>query len=108
MANSPDKSVPSGYARAAAAIREALAPDPDMTVDRWADAHMIIPKKVGGPEPGHYRTDRTPYAREVMRCLSPQDPHRRVVVMGASQLLKTQVALKDVYKRQVNKCNRRP
>jgi len=93
MANSPDKSVPSGYARAAAAIREALAPDPDMTVDRWADAHMIIPKKVGGPEPGHYRTDRTPYAREVMRCLSPQDPHRRVVVMGASQLLKTQVAL---------------
>jgi phage terminase large subunit GpA-like protein len=54
---------------------------------------MVIPKKAGGPEPGSYRTDRTPYAREVMRALSPQDPHRRVVVMGASQLLKTQVAL---------------
>ena len=47
----------------------------------------------GAAEHGKYHTSRTPYAREVMRCLSPAHPCRRVVVMGASQMLKTQVAL---------------
>lgn len=85
--------VADGYAGWMAAFCEGLRPDPDMTVDAWADAYMYIPKSVGGPEPGNYRTDRTPYAREVMRALSPASPYRRVVVMGASQMLKTQVAL---------------
>ncbi len=70
-----------------------IEPDPDLWIDEWADANMIIPKKSGSAEPGPYRTDRTPYAREVMRCLSPLHPCRRVVVMGASQLMKTQVGL---------------
>ena len=70
-----------------------LEPDPDLWVDEWADRYMIIPKKSGASEPGPYRTDRTPYAREVMRCLSPLHPSRRVIVKGASQLLKTQVGL---------------
>ncbi len=70
-----------------------LEPDPDLWVDEWADRYMIIPKKSGASEPGPYRTDRTPYAREVMRCLSPSHPCRRVIVKGASQLLKTQVGL---------------
>lgn len=70
-----------------------IEPDPDMWIDEWADAHMVIPKKSGAAHPGPYRTDRTPYAREVMRCLSPLHPCRRVVVMGASQLMKTQVGL---------------
>ena len=69
-----------------------LMPDPVLWVDEWADEHMRIPAG-NGAEPGPYRTSRTPYAREVMRCLSPAHPCRRVVVMGASQLLKTQVAL---------------
>ncbi len=85
--------VPSGHDAAVAAILAGLEPDPNLAVDEWADAHMVIPKSVGGPEPGRYRTDRTPYAREVMRALSPSSPYRRVVVMGASQMLKTQVAL---------------
>lgn len=70
-----------------------IEPDPDMWIDEWADTHMVIPKKSGAAHPGPYRTDRTPYAREVMRCLSPLHPCRRVVVMGASQLMKTQVGL---------------
>ncbi|MDF5937632.1 phage terminase large subunit family protein [Pseudomonas aeruginosa] len=47
----------------------------------------------GAAEPGKYHTDRTPYAREPMRCLSPLFPAKRVVTMVASQLMKTQVAL---------------
>lgn len=70
-----------------------IEPDPDMWIDEWADAHMVIPKKSGAAHPGPYRTDSTPYAREVMRCLSPLHPCRRVVVMGASQLMKTQVGI---------------
>ena len=85
--------VADGYSGWMTAFCEGLRPDPDLTVDKWADTYMVIPKSVGGPEPGNYRTARTPYARDVMRALSPQDPHRRVVVMGASQMLKTQVAL---------------
>ena len=69
-----------------------LAPDPELWIDEWADEYQRIPAG-NGPEPGKYRTDRTPFAREPMRCLSPAHPCRRVVAMAASQLLKTQVAL---------------
>lgn len=54
---------------------------------------MVIPADSGAAEPGRYRVSRTPYAREVMRALSPEHPARKVVIKGASQLLKTQVAL---------------
>ena len=70
-----------------------IEPDPNLWIDEWADAHMVIPKKSGAAEPGPYRTDRTPYASEVMRCLSPSHPSRRVVVKGASQLMKTQIGI---------------
>jgi len=69
-----------------------LMPDPAMWVDQWSDEYMRIPRG-NGAEPGKYRTDRTPYAREVMRCLSPEHPAKRVVAMVASQMLKTQVGL---------------
>lgn len=70
-----------------------LQPDPDLWVDEWADEYMRIPRETGAAEPGPYRTERTPYAREPMRCLSPGHPARRVVTMVASQLMKTQIAL---------------
>lgn len=82
-----------GFRAYLGAFGNGIAPDPDLWIDEWADAHMVIPKKSGAAEAGPYRTARTPYAREVMRCLSPLHPCRRVVVMGASQLLKTQVGL---------------
>ena len=70
-----------------------LQPDPELWVDEWADEYMRIPRETGAAEPGPYRTDRTPYAREPMRCLSPAHPAKRVVTMVASQLMKTQIAL---------------
>lgn len=82
-----------GYAAVLAAISRGLEPDPDMPFDEWADAHMIIPADSGANEYGPYRSSRTPHARQVMRALSPSHPCKRVVVMGASQMLKTQVAL---------------
>jgi len=63
-----------------------------MTVDQWADRHRILSTK-GSAEPGPWRTDRTPYLREPMQCLSPSSPWRRVVLMFGSQMGKTEVVL---------------
>lgn len=76
-----------------AAFARGLEPDPNMTVDQWSDEYMIIPKDSGANEYGKYRTSRTPHAREVMLALSDSHPCKRVVLMGASQMLKTQVGL---------------
>ena len=70
-----------------------LRPDPDVWIDQWADQYMRIPRDTGAAEPGQYRTSRTPYAREPMRCLSPAHPCKRVITMVASQLMKTQIGL---------------
>ena len=69
-----------------------LLPDAPLWVDIWVDEHAYIPVE-GNAEPGKYDIARTPFARKVMRVLSPGHPATRVVVMGASQLLKTQSAM---------------
>jgi phage terminase large subunit GpA-like protein len=73
-------------------LQRGLQPDPDLWIDEWSDQYMRIPRG-NGAEYGKYHTDRTPPAREVMRCLSPSHPCRRVVAMVAAQLLKTQVGI---------------
>jgi phage terminase large subunit GpA-like protein len=75
------------------AFARGLQPDPNMTVDEWSDKYMWIPKSSGASEYGKYRTSRTPHARQVMRALSDNHPCKRVALMGASQMLKTQVGL---------------
>lgn len=81
-----------GFHIFAQAWQAGLKPDPSMNVDEWSDEFMRIPP---GPaaEPGKYHTDRTPYARSIMRALSPSHPAKRVVAKIASQLMKTQVGL---------------
>ncbi len=83
-------------ADAAVAYRRGYAagmrPDPPLWVDEWVDEYAYIPSE-GNAEPGKYDIARTPFARQVMRVLSPGHPANRVVVMGASQLLKTQSAM---------------
>ncbi|ADF42459.1 terminase large subunit [Synechococcus phage S-CBS3] len=76
----------------AEAFREGLRPADPMTVAQWADRHRVLSTK-GSAEPGPWRTDRTPYLREPMECLSPTSPYRRVVLMFGSQLGKTEVVL---------------
>lgn len=44
--------------------REAWQPPPDMTVSQWADEFRILTPKESA-EPGRWRTDRTPYMREI-------------------------------------------
>jgi hypothetical protein len=37
-------------------------------------------------EPGRWRTERTPYLREIMDCLSPSSPAQRVALMKGAQI----------------------
>ena len=74
-------------------LANSLDPDPDLPVDVWADTYQVIPKDSGANEYGKFRTARTPHARMVMQALSDHHPCKRVVLMGASQMLKTQTGL---------------
>lgn len=82
-----------GYQALYDALSTGLMPDLDLTVDEWSDKFMVIPKSSGSNEYGNYRTDRTPHAREIMRCLSDSHPCKEVVAMVASQMFKTQISL---------------
>ena len=82
-----------GFSRHCQAFSQGIKPDPALWVDEWADKYMVIPASLGAAEPGRYRLSRTPFAKDVMRALSPEHPAEYVVVKGASQLLKTQVGL---------------
>lgn len=66
-------------------FREALKPDPVMTVSQWADSHRVLSKK-SSAESGKWRTERTPYLREIMDCLSVIHPAKKIVFKKASQV----------------------
>ncbi len=64
---------------------EGLKPDPNFTVSAWADNHRIL-SSISSSEPGPWRTDRTPYLKEIMDCLSPSHPCEKVVFMKGAQI----------------------
>jgi phage terminase large subunit GpA-like protein len=66
-----------------------LAPDPSLTVSEWADRYRMLSSRASS-EAGRYRTDRTPYMRDIMDALSPSHPARRIVFMSGAQLGKTE------------------
>ena len=74
------------------AFLDGLRPEELGTVSDWADRYRVL-SGVGSPEPGQWRTTRTPYLREPMDCLSPSSRIRRVVMVFGSQLGKTEAGL---------------
>lgn len=50
-----------------------LKPDPLLTVSEWADRYRVLSQRASS-EPGRWRTERTPYLRDIMDCLSPSSP----------------------------------
>jgi|LGVF01.2.fsa_nt_gb phage terminase large subunit GpA-like protein len=71
---------------------DGLTPDPNLTVDQWADEFRMLPK-ASSSESGHWRTDRVPFVREIMQCLSPSHPCREVAFMKGSQISGTETGL---------------
>jgi phage terminase large subunit GpA-like protein len=78
-----------------AAARAWALPERLWTAD-WADAYRVVPSK-SSPEGGRWRTSRTPYAREPMNELSSRSRTQEVIIMAASQVLKTEVLLNFVF-----------
>ena len=68
-----------------AALRDGLRPEPALGVSEWANRYRVLSQRASS-EPGRWRTSRTPYLKEVMDCLSPASPVRRVVFMKGSQV----------------------
>ncbi|GIX10363.1 phage terminase large subunit family protein [Elioraea sp.] len=66
-------------------LRDALAPDPELTVSEWADRHRVLGLRASS-EAGPWRTARTPYLREIMDALSPSHPAQKVVLMKGAQV----------------------
>jgi phage terminase large subunit GpA-like protein len=60
-----------------------------LTVTQWADEYRILPSK-GSAAPGKYRSERTPYMREVMDCLSVSSPVEETVLMAGAQTGKSE------------------
>jgi phage terminase large subunit GpA-like protein len=60
-------------------------------VDEWADENRILP--AGSAEQGQWRTARTPFAREIYKALSDSDECEEVVLMCATQLVKSEAGL---------------
>jgi phage terminase large subunit GpA-like protein len=71
--------------------RDGAAPEPALTVSEWSDQHRILPDL--SAEPGRWRTSRTPYLREIMDCLSANNPTERVVFVKGAQLGGTEAGL---------------
>jgi phage terminase large subunit GpA-like protein len=71
--------------------REAIAPEATLTVSQWADTHRVLPAT--SAEPGPWRTDRTPYLREIMDALSTGSRYERVVLQKGAQLGATECAI---------------
>lgn len=75
--------------RIARVIADALRPEEVRLVSEWADARRILPSDTSA-EPGPWRTDRTPYLREIMDCLSGHVEVTEVALMAASQVGKSE------------------
>lgn len=68
-----------------------LKPPPELTLSQWADCYRMLSAE-SSAEPGRWHTDKAPYQREIMDAIG--DAHiRRVVIMCAAQLGKTELLL---------------
>lgn len=75
----------SAYQLAADQIGAGLLPDPTLTVSEWADLNRILDSK-SSPEPGRWRTSRTPYLRELQDNLSISSPVIEFCFMKPTQI----------------------
>jgi len=75
---------------AAGAIYNGFETEPDTTVSLWQDTNIVLPPE--SVEPGPYRTERTPYLREIADCLSTSDPTQEVCMMKGTQVGLTALA----------------
>jgi phage terminase large subunit GpA-like protein len=75
----------SGERLALDAIVAGLKPDPQEPMSEWADEYRLLGQTYAA-EPGRWRTNRTPYLREIMDAFSPSSRCEFVTIMKGAQL----------------------
>ncbi|HMV67574.1 MAG TPA: phage terminase large subunit family protein [Myxococcota bacterium] len=73
-------------------FRAYLRPRESLTVDAWADRCRVLAGETSA-EPGPWRTDRTPYLRQIMEDLSDDAQYEEVVLQFGTQLGKSESGL---------------
>lgn len=72
-----------------------IAPPPRCSVSEWCDRHRVLDAKFGA-EPGRWRTQRTPYLREIMDCFSSPEVSKITFIksarVGGTELLNNVMA----------------
>lgn len=63
----------------------AFKPEPILSVSDWSDQFRMLPQ-IAAAEPGRWRTERTPYLREIMDSLSPSSTVEEVIFMKGAQV----------------------
>ena len=66
-------------------VNKGFKANPRLTVSEWADKYRILTSEASA-EAGRWRTDRTPYLKEIMDVMSPSDPTQQVKVIKGTQL----------------------
>ena len=74
-------------------VAEIVEPPPLRDAGQWADVNRVLPPE--SPEPGPWRTDRTPYFRPIYRAFA-DDYHDVIVGIMGAQMGKTE-AIFNVY-----------
>ena len=80
--------------RLAKAVANRVAPPPDLTASEWADLYRRLSSEASA-EPGRWKTDRTPYMREILDAIN--DPRvETIVIMSSAQVGKTELLLNAI------------
>lgn len=61
-------------------------------LDEWADLYRILPRETSS-EYGQWSTDRFPFLRRIMKCMSPSSIAREIVGMKGAQLGFTELGI---------------
>lgn len=67
-------------------------PTPTVLISEWADANRRLTTE-SAAEPGRWRTNRTPYLKEILDSMSPNSPVTEIYGIKGSQLGMTEGAL---------------
>ena len=67
------------------ASRAGARPDPKIRISDWSDQYRVLTTR-SSPEPGLWRTSRTPFLKDIMDALMADSPWERVVFMKGSQV----------------------
>jgi len=70
-------------------LSKIMTPVPPIGITEFCENNLILPREVTN-EHGYYSCKKTPYLREVMNCMHPNDPCNKVVFWSGTQLGKTQ------------------